>query len=243
MYFKINIADTVIGITSIYEEIYKMCLDYLTDDNVDFDIKVIPDDIEFERQKSIKEAQIEKLPIYNYPDSYLETLAVYRKIAVKMLERNTFLMHGSAVAVDNEAFIFTAPSGTGKTTHTKLWLDNIPGAFVVNGDKPLIKVNDDMCEVCGTPWAGKEGFNTNTSVPLSAICILERGKKNQISALSFKEAYPFLFSQIYKPAKGEDIVKTLELIKKLAQSVRFYRLACNMDPEAAKVAFKGMKER
>ena len=242
MYFKIKLADTVIAISSIYDDVYNMCFDYLFDGEESFNVNITPEDIQYERKKSILEAKLEKLPIYNFPDSYLETLAVYRKIAVNMLENNTFLMHGSAVAVENKAFIFTAPSGTGKTTHTRLWLDNIPGAFVVNGDKPLIKVKDGMCTVCGTPWSGKEGLNTNTSVPLSAICILERGKENHISEIPFREVYPLLFGQIYKPQKGEDIVKTIELIKELANSVRFYKLSCNMNPDAAKVAFEGMKE-
>lgn len=241
MFFKIKLAGVTVAINSLYDEIYTMCRDYLTDDEAAFTVTVREEDIAFERAKSIREAQAEHRPAYAYPPSYLETLAVYRQIAVNMLSFDTCLMHGSALAVGDEAFLFTAPSGVGKTTHTRLWLQHIPGTFIVNGDKPLIRAEESGCRVCGTPWAGKEGMQTNTTVPLSAICILRRGEQNRIEPLSFLEAYPFVLGQIYKPTDREDVVKTMTLVKRMAQTVRFYRLYCNMEPEAAFVAFDGMR--
>ena len=96
--------------------------------------------------------------------------------------------------------------------------------------------------VCGTPWSGKEALNTNVIVPLSAICILTRGEQNAIEPVSFHEIYPILFAQIYKPSGRDDVLKTMAIIKNLAQTVRFYRLRCNRDPQAAFVAYNGMRK-
>ena len=149
-------------------------------------------------------------------------------------------MHGSVVAVDNEAYMFTALSGTGKSTHTNLWLKNIPGSFIVNGDKPLLQVSD-RTYICGTPWAGKERLQTNTTVPLKAIVLLERGEKNEITEVSFQEALPILLTQTHRNADREHMFKTLGLLQKTAETVRFYRLKCNMEDEAALVAYHCMK--
>ena len=241
MDFKISLAGVTVGIHSIYDAVYKLCRDYLAEGEESFRVEICDEDIAYEREKSVREAHIEHRIEQDFPAPYLETLAVYRQIASNMLTHNVFLMHGSAVAVNGEAFLFTAPSGTGKTTHTRLWLENIPGAFVVNGDKPLIRAEDSGCTVCGTPWAGKEGWNTNATVPLRAICILERGEKNHISPLTFSQAFPAFFAQVYRSSNRADTMKTMELIKKLSRTVRLYRLSCNMDPDAAAVAFEGMR--
>ena len=242
MQFKITLAGRCVEINSLYDEVYNLCSEYLTNDgSPDFTVAVSPEDIEFERMKSIREDMSKHMHPVLYPDSYLETLAVYRKIAVGILAYDTFLMHGSVVAACGDAYLFTAPSGTGKTTHIKLWLENIPDSYVVNGDKPLIRVREGYCEACGTPWSGKERMNTNVMVPLRAICLLERGKENSIEEISFLEAYTKLFQQTYLPTEPDYVRKTMELIRKLSESVRFYRLACNMEPEAALLAASAMR--
>ena len=239
--FTISLAGIAVEIECLHDEAYDMCVPYLCDRAADFCVRVTPADIEFEREKSLREAWMEHLPPMDYPDAYLETLAVYRKIAVKMLDYDVFLMHGSAVCADGAAYLFTAASGVGKTTHTRLWLSEIAGSFVVNGDKPLIRLNGGRAEVCGTPWAGKEALNTNVVVPLRAVCILERGTENRIERVSFRDVYPFLFQQCYRPAEPEAMRKTMELLKHLSECVGLYRLRCNMNPDAALTAYEGMR--
>ena len=148
MIFTIALAGFTFRIESLYDEIYEQCADYLVPDTTpDFTVSVSPADIAAERQKSIRQDMAEgRVPVI-YPDPYLETLAVYRRIAETMPKRGVFLLHGSAVALGDRAWIFTAPSGVGKTTHTRLWLEHVPGSFVVNGDKPLIRFSGGVFEV------------------------------------------------------------------------------------------------
>ena len=242
MDFKISLAGVTIGVQSIYDEVYRLCKDYLTEDCAAFAVAITPERIAYEREKSIREALHEHRQPELFPEPYLETLAVYRAIVEKLLDYDVLLMHGSAVAANGQAFLFTAPSGVGKTTHTRLWLQNVPDAFVVNGDKPLLRFRGGSVEVCGTPWSGKEGMNTNAAVPLRAICVLERGAVNKIEPLPFIDCYATLLQQSYRPTDAASLQKTMTLIRKLGEAVKLYRLKCNMDPDAAIVAYNAMKE-
>ena len=236
MEFTVCLAGINVAVTSIFDEVYDFCRDYLTDAAPDMTLTVTPDDINYEKIVNIREAQIEGIPVVEYSDSYLETLAVYRKIVTKMLDFDTFLMHGAVVAVGDKAWLFTAPSGTGKTTHINLWLNNIPGSYVVNGDKPLIHIGDD-CTVFGTPWAGKEGMNQNIGVKLCGIVILNRGVENRIEKVPMTQILPVLIQQSYRPKEKTELEKTLSLLSRLGKKIPMYQLYCNMDPEAAFVAY------
>ena len=124
-----------------------------------------------------------------HAEPYLETLAVYRKLAQLLVQDDILLMHGAVVAVDGQAYLFTAQSGTGKTTHTRLWMQQFGDrAVMVNGDKPLLHITNEGVTVYGTPWDGKEHLSTNTSCPLKALCILTRSETNHIERISKKEA-------------------------------------------------------
>ncbi len=236
MEFTVCLAGKNIAVTSIYDEVYDLCRDYLTDNTADMTVKVTPEDIAYENRLNIRESEIEGIQLVDYQDSYLETLAVYRKIATKMLDFDTFLMHGAVVAVDDKAWLFTAPSGTGKTTHINLWLENIPGSYVVNGDKPLIHIGDE-CTVYGTPWSGKEGMNRNVGVKLCGIVFLNRGKDNSIEQVRMSQVLPVLIQQSYRPGDKAGLEKTLALLTRLGRKIPMYQLYCNMDPEAALTAY------
>lgn len=240
MDFTISVAGTDIGVSSMFGEVYELCGDYLTDNAPQIQLTIGPGDIAFEREKSLREAAAEGRIIAFPSDPYLETLAVYRRIAVEMTRRGALLMHGSVVGVNGEAVMFTAPSGVGKTTHTRLWLDNIPGSFVLNGDKPLIRLTDSAAEACGTPWSGKEGLNTNAILPLRAICLLTRGSEDAITEVPFTRVYPMLLQQTYRPAEPDAMRRTLELFRRLGGLTRFYILRCTMEPHAALTAYSGI---
>ena len=238
---KYKIADKVVEVNSIYDEVHEYCTDYLTDEPADYSVTTTQADIDFECEKSAREDEIEGIPTRHFSDSYLEELAVYRKIAEQMISYDTILFHGSVVAVDGVGYLFTAKSGTGKSTHTRLWREYFGDRTVmVNDDKPLLHIADTVTAY-GTPYNGKHRLGTNISVPLKAICILTRSADNHIEPITREQAYTMLLQQVYRPADMLKMAKTLELMDRLADSVKLYRLGCNMDISAARVAYEGMQ--
>lgn len=187
----------------------------------------------------MKEA-VKKYPLY--PDGYLETLEIYRIICRRILKYDAMLMHCAAVEVDNEAYLFTAVSGTGKTTHISLWKKKFGDRCrIINGDKPILRIIDNKFCACGTPWRGKENYGTNAVVPIKAVCILERGKDNEICKIPSHEAISTVITQTLRTNDVEEMSIMLRLADKLLNSVPFYRLKCNMNDDAADVSYNGMK--
>ena len=232
MEFTVRLADVNIRVVSLYDEVHELCRDYLTDGEPEFTVTTCAADIDYEKEVNIREALVEGIPVVDYPDSYLETLAVYRKIVACLMDKGIMLMHGAVIAEGDKAWLFTAPSGTGKTTHINLWLENIPGSYVVNGDKPLIRVCESPV-VYGTPWAGKEGLNKNVGVKLCGIVLLDRGVENEIQKVSFSQIMPVLIQQSYRPKDREGVQKSMSLLCELSKNVPLYHLHCNMLPDAA----------
>ena len=173
---------------------------------------------------------------------YLELLAIYRKICEKLPENGGLMFHAAVIEVDGKAVAFTAKSGTGKTTHISLW-KMVFGERVdiINGDKPIIRYVNGTPFAYGTPWSGKECYHRNVSRPLHAIVILERGEKNSITRITPKEAAPSFLSQIYL-CKNNNLLflKTLSLADRILKDVPVYVLRCNMENEAATVAYNGI---
>jgi len=239
--FTIQIAGTAAAVSAMFESTRFFCQEYLSQAEPDFSVRVCGADIEYERQKSAREDALEGLPPREYSDAYLETIAVQRKIVQHLFEYDTLLFHGSVVAMDGSAYLFTAKSGTGKSTHTRLWRQVYGSrAVMVNDDKPFLRLTSSEVLAYGSPWNGKHRLSTNTCVPLKAICILERGSENRIRPIPAKEALLILLQQSSRPAEGAQMGKYLELIDMLSSRVAFYRLQCTMDPEAAIIAHDAM---
>ena len=204
-------------------------------------IRITQSDIDFEREKSAREDIKEGIPIRHFSDAYLETLAVYRKIADHLLSCDTLLFHGSVIAVDGEGYLFTAKSGIGKSTHTRLWREYFgERAVMVNDDKPLLHITDSGVTAYGTPWDGKHRLSTNIAVPLKGICILTRDITNHIEPVEPHAVYPLIVQQTNRSLSADGMKQTLSLIDRMLNAVPVYRLGCNMDIEAARVAYEGM---
>lgn len=238
-----RLAGHTIRIESLYSQVHTLCEVYRVDDKAEYCITTTPADIAYERQRSARADELEGAAMREHADPYLETLAVYRKLAQLLVQDDILLMHGAVVAVDGQAYLFTAKSGTGKTTHARLWMQQFGDrAVMVNGDKPLIHITRAGATVYGTPWDGKEHLSHNIACPLKAVCILTRSKTNHIARISPKEALMMLCQQSYRPAQPAALRKTLALVDLLGSSVPLYRLECNMEPEAALVAYHGMNQ-
>ena len=235
-----SFAGCPVRLCTLYPDIHACCMDYRTTDVPRFTVRTTAEDIAFEREKSVREDVLQGIPRRQFSDSYLETLAVYRGIAEKMPFYDRFLFHGSAISVDGTGYLFTAKSGTGKSTHARLWRELLgERAVMVNDDKPLLQVTDRGAVVYGTPWDGKHRLSSNISAPLRAICILERAPVNRIREISKSEALPTLIQQAYRPKNPAALAQTLALLDRL--NVRFYRLSCNMEPEAAELSYHTLK--
>ena len=239
---KYLFAGTVFEICSIYESIHEMCKNYISEDEAEFRIEICRDDIEKESELSEKTDIAEGRKPVRYRDEYLETLAVYRKMCMELTKKDTILYHGSVIAVDGEAFLFTAKSGTGKSTHTANWRKYFGDrAVMINDDKPLLKITDNGVIAYGTPWDGKHHLSTNTSVLLKAVCILTRSETNQIEKIDPREYYGLLLQQAFRPKKAAELTKVLSLLDRFFEKTEFYKLGCNMDISSAEVAYNGMK--
>ena len=237
-------ADIPVCIASHYEEVQQMCADYRTDREPQVFVATSRAEIAEEETMVDEQRQMEGLPPYHFEPSYLETLTVYRKIALAFMQRGVLLMHGSVVAVDGEAYMFTALSGTGKSTHVRLWRQLFgQRAVMVNDDKPLVRIEEGQPIVYGTPWDGKHHLSNNIAVPLKAIVVLKRGEQNEIHPLTVQDAFPTLLQQSFRTEDPLVTMRSMQLLSQLAPQVGLYELHCNMDPEAAVVAYRGMNDR
>ena len=234
----VRIAGKTIRIRPLYKRIARMCRDYTVPDcdPVDFSVCVTESDIADESRRQAASGKAKTATPFD--PAYLETLCVYRKIADRMPDYGIVLCHAAAIARHGKAILFLAPSGVGKTTHIMNWKKAFPSEVtVINGDKPLIDLTS--LSVCGTPWSGKEAMNENTSAPLGALCLLERGTENRITPIGFREALPGIIRQIYQPDDPAGLQIVLLMLERL-KDVPCYRLACNRDVSSAVVAAQGI---
>ena len=151
MHNTYRLAGHTVEIESVYPQVHTLCADYRTDDHPEYVITTTEADIAYERQRSARADKLEGAAVREHAEPYLETLAVYRKLAQLLVQDDILLMHGAVVAVDGQAYLFTAKSGTGKTTHTRLWMQQFGDrAVMVNGDKPLLHITNEGVTVYGT---------------------------------------------------------------------------------------------
>lgn len=183
--------------------------------------------------------------IENHPEAdadLCEYMWTGTKFYEGLLDFDGFLLHSSAVVLDGKAYLFSATSGTGKSTHTELWLKVFGDrARILNDDKPAVRVIDDMVYASGTPWSGKVDLSVNETVPVAGICFLERAKENTICEISAKEALPRLLEQTIKPKDAKMLDKLCTILDKVFEKVKIYRLGCNISEEAVEVAYNAMK--
>ncbi|MBQ8841379.1 MAG: hypothetical protein IJZ65_01965 [Ruminiclostridium sp.] len=172
-----------------------------------------------------------------------ELMYTARLFYTALLSFGGFMLHSSAVEMDGKAYLFSAPSGTGKSTHTGLWLKAFgEKAHIINDDKPAIYIRESGIFACGTPWSGKSDLNINTAVPLQGICVLTRSETNHIKPLDEGEAIFSLLNQTLRPYSEKDMDKLLSLLDKVIKNVPVWKMGCNISEEAVAVAFEAMSK-
>ena len=241
--FLMKVAGHTGQITSLFESTRDYCRNYLAAGEPDFDIVVTGEDLTFEQEALRQEALEEGIRVRTFTDPFLERTAIQRKYAEFLFDKKVLMTHGSTVAVDGKAYLFTARCGTGKSTHTRLWRQVFGSrAMMVNDDKPFLTITETGILACGSPWSGKHGLDSNITVPLQGICILERGKENRIHRISPEEALPMLLHQSYCPLDMEKHRQFEALVRILAERVPLWHMCCNMDRSAAEVSHREMSQ-
>ena len=241
--FLMEIAGQTAQVDSLFESTRDYCRKYLAEGIPDFAVTVSREDLAFEQEALRLEALEEGIKIRVFTDPFLERTAIQRKFAEYLFEQDVLMTHGSTVAVDGRAYLFTARCGTGKSTHTRLWRQVFgTRAVMVNDDKPFLKISSDGILACGSPWSGKHGLDTNITVPLQGICILDRGPENRIRRIAPEEALPMLLHQSYCPLDSGKRSRFEELVQLLAEGTPLWHMECNMDPSAAENAHKAMSQ-
>lgn len=222
--FIIEIAKIKIQILNKYKYLEKLCSDYIINSSsFDFSISISEEEIEEEKKKD-----------ENHTLGYLESICCYRKICLNLVKYNCFLIHACTIKIDDYAYLFSAKSGTGKTTHCKLLKEYLGNRLTfINGDKPVIRIIDGIPYAYGTPWNGKERYGENINAIVKAIVFVERAKNNSIELIKKDLLLPKILNQILIPNNEEGVTKTFELIDKLLNQTKQYLLKCNMDISAA----------
>ncbi len=235
--FNISVADMTFQISSVYYYVVKCCQQYSIDTQGEHKISLSQEDIDKERQIFLEEMLDEGISNYDPPDPYLESIALLRKLANHICKYNRILMHGSAIAINGKGYIFTALSGTGKSTHTAL-LRKLHGenAVMINDDKPFLHIKDGKVYVCGTPWMGKHELGSNIIVPLEGIFFLRRSENNVLNKYTPDEALTLLMSQCHRPSDAFEMMETLSMMDQILSIVPLYDFGCNQDISAAELS-------
>lgn len=233
-----KIADIVFSTNHLYAYTPRLCQNYIYtgSEKPVVTLNVTQEDILAEKNKEGGES---------FPDAYLESLALFRKLGDYILNNaDGIIFHSSAVSVDGEAYLFTAPSGTGKSTHARLWKEMLGDRMVyINDDKPIIRFVDGDFYVYGTPWNGKHCLDSNARARIKAVCRISQSKTNKIKAVSPTEMLMVILNQTVRPTELMQMDKLLSLVDRLLKSVDLFALECNISREAAELSFGEMSKR
>lgn len=230
-----KIADLYIGVENHSDFSKEYMKDYLSDkDGVDFCVNVTNDMIAYEKQLAVEKV----------PEAYYELIAILRSICGTILEKyNGFFLHCSSLEYEGGAYIFTAKSGTGKSTHARLWRETFGDKVtMINDDKPIVRLIDDTFYIYGTPWNGKHSISNNIKAPIKAIYYLSQAENNKATKCDFVDAVTKLLSQTVLPNSKESMSKLMTMLEKLLSTTPMYDLECNISQDAVYTALNSTKE-
>ena len=153
--------------------------------------------------------------------------------------QQTLLIHASTILNNGYGYAFIAKSGTGKSTHTQLWIKHIPGSELMNDDNPIVRVVGDQAFIYGSPWSGKTPCYRQIKAPLGAITRIDRAPKNSIEKLSPIEAFASLLPSCSNMKWDKDIFHGIcNTVTRVIELTNCYTLHCLPDQEAAEICHK-----
>lgn len=231
-----RIADLNILINPLNSLTEKRLLPYIVKSgSYDFEIDVSQEDID-------NFASCADEPYSNFA---AENTLILTRLSNKVLEEyDGFFFHSSSLMLEGKGYVFTALSGTGKSTHTALWRKLFGNRVtMINDDKPIIRRQNGEFFVSGTPWMGKSNIGNNIKAPVKAVYILQRGEKNSAVRVKTGEVFKQILEATVVPCDRKNMAKLLELLDRFFTAVPLYRLTCNMDIEAAQTAFEAAEKQ
>lgn len=199
-------------------------------------------DITPERLTEEKEKIVITCPARRFSESDIEFNALYSEIPVILFKNDVITFHGVLVEMNNEGYLFTGDSGIGKSTHARYWTEVYsPKARIINGDKPLLRINSEGLFGYGSPWMGKENIGFNNKIRVKAICFIQRGTSNKIHPLKkCSETIEKLIQQTMIRGREQNLLGLFRWYKNALNYVEVYQLNCTNTKEAALVAYNGM---
>ena len=170
---------------------------------------------------------------------FLEAFALDRFL----LRAHTLVLHSAFIEWQGKGILFTAPSGTGKSTQASLW-NRYEEAEIINGDRALLRIDKEGIEACGLPFCGSSGIHRNKCMPLGAVVFIEQSPVNVVEAMPLPQAASRLFGEVsVNKWNVEAVMQSLDLIETLAGQIPMVRLKCNMEQEAVLVLKDYLKGR
>ena len=231
-----KIADILVEMNPIYEPLKTQSIDYLYEGDIqDGQIDcIIPqgEKIIEKFQKEHPHLSIGECEYLLYGTYFYHTL----------IDKGGFMMHASAVCYQNQSYLFSAPSGTGKSTHANNWLKVFSDAQIINDDKPAIRIIDNKVMVYGTPFSGKTNQNINTSCVLKGISFLSRGEVNEIEKMPIREAVSLMFYHTIRPFDERRLDQLKSLIEIIIIQIPIFDFKCNVNKESVYVSYEEMNK-
>ena len=232
MYCKIS--NLIVKFNNKYSLLEKRCKKYIVEPtDYDIEVSITEDDI---RKEQTADGNAHEIDFY-------ESNCAQRNFVYQLPKYDAILLHSAVFEIDGKGVALLARSGTGKTTHLLLWKKIFSDRMkIINGDKPIVRFEGEELYAYGSPWCGKENYGINDKTQLMNLCFLERSRINYVDKMENKDVVNLIMNQIVLPDDTMGRIKTLQIIDKLIKKCNIWTIHCNMEDEAAEIAYKTIFE-
>ena len=231
---KLKVADLIVEFEPKYNMMKERLTQYIYNGEKESDITInLSEQFFLDRQKENPHLSLEECEAI-YTASFFYT---------EFVKYNGIMLHASCVQYENFAYLFSADSGTGKSTHTHLWLKKFPTAEILNDDKPAIRYIDGKFYAFGTPWSGKFDESINAKTEIAGIAFLSRGENNEITRVDGNTVTIDFLNQTVRPTDKTTMLQFMDTLDKILTGIPIYRLKCNMSLEAVETSYNAMNPR
>ena len=234
MNFKIRVAELNIAVACRGALTERICRPYMISD-ARTDVRIFTTSADVARKQR-------ELPI-GLSDEQAECIALHEQLSLRLADHDAFVLHAALISYKGKGYAIVAPRGGGKTTHAKLWLSCFgDDARIINGDKPIVRLQKDGFVGYGTPWCGKEALGENAAVPLCGICFVSKGEQDRVRKIDEREYLDLLIGNVVFPADRSSMDRGAKLLARLIRTVPAIAAECTMTEQAAKTVCRALTE-